>query len=135
MAGKWVFDSRFRLSRLQPDPARYHNLRQHFKGWEIETSNEAFNPQAATFLDFRTPQQGEMRFFYVLPFSERRALVEYVVNRAGACGEGHGRYRNPSGLSPQGEACPTKGRGGRISKPSWESEIIASWPRRAASIR
>jgi lycopene beta-cyclase len=32
-----------------------------------------------TFLDFRTPQKGETRFFYVLPFTERRALVEYTI--------------------------------------------------------
>jgi len=79
VAGRWVFDSRFRPSQLKPDPARYHSLRQHFKGWEIETQEEVFNPQAATFLDFRTPQKNEMRFFYVLPVSERRALVEYVL--------------------------------------------------------
>lgn len=77
--GKWIFDSRFRFSTFKPDPARTHSLRQHFIGWVIETPGKAFNPQAATFLDFRTPQKNEMRFFYVLPFSERQALVEYVL--------------------------------------------------------
>lgn len=77
--GRWVFDSRFRLSQLKPDLARYHYLQQHFKGWEIETPGKAFNPQAATILDFRTPQKDEVRFFYVLPFSEHHALVEYVL--------------------------------------------------------
>jgi lycopene beta-cyclase len=77
--GRWVFDSRFSVKAFKPDPARYHYLPQHFKGWEIETSNEAFDPEAATLLDFRTPQKNAMRFFYVLPFSERRALVEYVT--------------------------------------------------------
>jgi lycopene beta-cyclase len=51
----------------------------HFRGWEIETPQPRFDPRAATFLDFRTPQQGSMRFFYVLPFSEQRALVEYTL--------------------------------------------------------
>lgn len=78
-AGRWVFDSRFKLSEFAPDPARYHALQQHFTGWEIETEAAAFNPRTATFLDFRTPQQKEARFFYVLPFAERHALVEYVV--------------------------------------------------------
>lgn len=78
-AGRWAFDSRFRLSQIKPDPVRYHYLQQHFKGWEIETPAPVFSPRAATFMDFRTPQKGEMRFFYVLPFSERHALVEYVL--------------------------------------------------------
>jgi lycopene beta-cyclase len=83
--GSWVFDSRFRLSAFAPDPSRYHYIQQHFQGWEIETPGKAFNPQAATLLDFRTPQQNEIRFFYVLPFSERHALVEYVVHTAVSC--------------------------------------------------
>jgi lycopene beta-cyclase len=77
--GQWVFDSRFRLTHFAPDPARYHSLQQHFKGWEIETTGAAFDPQIPTLFDFRTPQKNEMRFFYVLPLSERRALVEYVL--------------------------------------------------------
>jgi lycopene beta-cyclase len=74
----WVFDSRFNPARFRPYPGRYHWLRQHFKGWLIETAGPAFDPTVATFLDFRTPQENEMRFFYLLPLSERRALVEYV---------------------------------------------------------
>jgi lycopene beta-cyclase len=77
--GRWVFDSRFSPAQLMPDPARYHYLGQHFQGWVIETPDSAFDPQIATFLDFRTPQKDEMRFFYVLPFSESQALVEYVL--------------------------------------------------------
>jgi len=66
--------------RLQASTsARYHDLLQHFIGWEISTPQPAFSPQAATFLDFRTPQGVAMRFFYVLPFMAHRALVEYVA--------------------------------------------------------
>ncbi len=77
--GGWVFDSRFGPSAWAAHPARYHDLQQHFTGWEITTPQPAFTPQAATFLDFRTPQAGAMRFFYVLPFTEHRAFVEYVA--------------------------------------------------------
>lgn len=77
-SGRWLFDSRFDSRAVHPDPARSHCLWQHFKGWEIETAQPAFNPDAATLLDFRTPQRQAMRFFYLLPFSRRRALVEYV---------------------------------------------------------
>jgi lycopene beta-cyclase len=76
VTGRWVFDSR---PRHAPFDERYHQLKLHFKGWEIETPRSAFDPTAATFLDFRTPQNNAMRFFYVLPFDERHALVEYTL--------------------------------------------------------
>jgi lycopene beta-cyclase len=78
-AGTWVFDSLFNWSTFKPDQANYHALKQQFKGWEIETIEQAFNPQVATFLDFRTSQEKGVHFFYVLPFSERYALVESVL--------------------------------------------------------
>ena len=64
-----------------PTPSsRYHALLQHFRGWVIETSAAAFDPQSATLMDFRTPQMpGETRFVYVLPLEARRALVEFTV--------------------------------------------------------
>jgi len=76
--GTWVFDSRFTLPQLYQNPLE-HQLKLHFKGWEIETSIPVFTPQTATFMDFRTPQQQDTRFFYVLPYSENRALVEYSL--------------------------------------------------------
>ena len=79
VTGTWVFDSLFRLSGFAPDPARCYALQQHFKGWEIETPDAVFDTRSARLFDFRTPQKGEMRFFYLLPISERRALVEYVL--------------------------------------------------------
>jgi lycopene beta-cyclase len=77
--GAWVFDSLFDWSAFQPDQARYHALKQQFKGWEIVTPERTFNPQVATFLDFRTSQEQGTHFFYVLPLSERHALVESVL--------------------------------------------------------
>lgn len=52
---------------------------QHFGGWTIETTEDAFDPAKATFMDFRIPQEGEARFFYVLPTSKRKALVELAI--------------------------------------------------------
>ena len=78
VTGQWVFDSTCPSDEARPDK-HYHHLKLHFKGWEIETDQPAFDPSAATFLDFRTPQNGATRFFYVLPFDEQHALVEYTV--------------------------------------------------------
>ncbi len=76
---RYVFDSTFKPSDFQPDPARYHNLKQHFLGWEIETLAPLFDPALMTLFDFTTPQKGSMRFMYILPFTPQRALVEYTL--------------------------------------------------------
>jgi len=60
-------------------PANHHYLRQHFKGWVIETPRPFFKPDEATLMDFRVSQQHGTTFVYVLPVSETRALVEYTL--------------------------------------------------------
>jgi hypothetical protein len=52
-----------RLADFHPEPRRYHYLEMRFRGWEIATPDSCFDPQTLTFLDFRTPQEGRMRFF------------------------------------------------------------------------
>jgi len=76
---RYAFDSTFKPSDYFRGPRGYHYLKQHFKGWEIETPTDSFDPRTVTMFDFRTPQKGAMRFFYILPFSPRRALVEYTI--------------------------------------------------------
>lgn len=77
--GAWVFNSI--PPRLSDDNADgvYHRLLQHFAGWVVIAPQPAFDPAAATLMDFRIAQHGECRFCYVLPFDERRALVEFTV--------------------------------------------------------
>lgn len=75
----WIFDSRYRPADYQPLTRHHRYLSQHFLGWEIETELPVFDPTVPTLFDFRTPQLGDMRFFYVLPYSERRGLVEYTI--------------------------------------------------------
>ncbi len=60
-------------------------LLQHFKGWLIETSTPAFDPDAMTFMDYRLEQHNDTRFVYVLPFSTTRALVEFTVFSPALC--------------------------------------------------
>lgn len=83
-SGKWAFDSRPKPAGLALDPSRYHYLQLAFRGWEVatcgsKTSQPVFDPQVATLMDFRTAQHGDVRFFYVLPDSTQRALVEYTL--------------------------------------------------------
>jgi len=56
-----------------------HPLRQHFGGWEVRTERPLFDPECVTLMDFDAPQHNGTAFFYVLPTSARRALVEYTM--------------------------------------------------------
>jgi lycopene beta-cyclase len=74
---QYAFDSR--PPAIEPQPSTHRYLLQHFVGWEVETTRDAFDPQVMEFMDFRGAQHHEARFIYVLPFSPRRALVEYTL--------------------------------------------------------
>jgi lycopene beta-cyclase len=56
-----------------------NSLLQHFKGIEIETKKDAFNPEEATFMDFSISQEIGTSFMYVLPTAKNIALVEYTL--------------------------------------------------------
>jgi lycopene beta-cyclase len=77
--GDYLFDSVIHPGDFHPDPRRYHNLKQHFLGWEIETEKACFDPHTPILFDFRTPQNGAMRFMYILPFGPNQAMVEYTL--------------------------------------------------------
>lgn len=78
-SAQWIFTSIINPNKIVIKPERYHYLKQHFLGWEIQTKKPVFDPEAITLFDFRTPQNGAMRFMYVLPFSSQHALVEYTL--------------------------------------------------------
>lgn len=75
----YVFDSLFLPRDFVVDERKYHFLKQHFLGWEIRAPRPVFAEDTATLFDFRTPQMGEMRFVYVLPFAPDRGLVEFTL--------------------------------------------------------
>ena len=52
------------------------NLWQHFYGIEIETNEEFFNDRTLDLMDFDCDQRNNVHFFYVLPFSKNRAMIE-----------------------------------------------------------
>ena len=75
MRAGWALDSRPR----QPVRAGRTNWLQHFRGWWLGADRPAFDPDRAVLMDFRTPQPARgVSFGYVLPVSDRFALVEYT---------------------------------------------------------
>ena len=51
-------------------------LWQHFQGIEIETTKNIFDEEIINLMDFNCDQRNDVHFFYTLPFSKNKALVE-----------------------------------------------------------
>ena len=73
---RWCIDS---TTRPAINKSAVNYLDQHFRGWFIESEEPVFRPDEAVMMDFRTPQEGEFRFLYVLPTSPTEALVEVAI--------------------------------------------------------
>ncbi len=54
-------------------------LSQRFLGWEVEADRPVFDPGTATLMDLRPTDGDGVCFWYVLPFSPTRALVEHTT--------------------------------------------------------
>tara|TARA_B100000029_G_C17564666_1_gene954638 strand:- start:1463 stop:2254 length:792 start_codon:yes stop_codon:yes gene_type:complete len=65
-----IFDSRPNKIKTNEN-----KLYQHFMGFEVLFEKKIFNDNEVTLMDFQT-FSNEINFFYILPFSTRRALVE-----------------------------------------------------------
>lgn len=77
-----VYEAQYVFNSIIANPQQFKtkgSLLQHFKGWMIETEDDRFKPDVATFMDFRLRPPTENTFVYVLPITERKALVEYTV--------------------------------------------------------
>jgi len=88
-SGTWLFNSMHKRSDFHIQPDCHHCLNLHFLGWEIETKEPFFDPNTPTFMDFRTPQGNETRFFYILPYSRHHALIEYTLFTRNRYQKGH----------------------------------------------
>ncbi|NND07404.1 MAG: hypothetical protein HKN87_13585 [Saprospiraceae bacterium] len=51
---------------------------EHFLGWEVELADSCFDSSAFIMMDYRLRYQDSTSFTYVLPFSDRHALIEYT---------------------------------------------------------
>ena len=54
----------------------YLNLWQHFCGVEIELKNNFFDEEIFNLMDFDCEQRENVHFFYTLPYSKNKALIE-----------------------------------------------------------
>ena len=52
------------------------NLWQHFHGIEIEIDKDFFKDNIVDLMDFDCDQRNNVHFFYVLPFSKKKAMIE-----------------------------------------------------------
>jgi len=65
-----IFNS---VNESPPDKSK---LWQHFQGIEIETKKNIFDEEIFNLMDFNCDQKDAVHFFYTLPFSKNKALVE-----------------------------------------------------------
>lgn len=70
------FDSR--INEAYKTSEKSTVIYQHFKGLVIETEKAIFDPEVFTMMDYRIGYQNKACFTYVLPFSEKKALVEFT---------------------------------------------------------
>ena len=68
--GSFIFDS------LLNNNLNSGLMYQHFYGCEIESEEDIFEEETVQLMDFNCEQINGMHFFYILPFSKRKALVE-----------------------------------------------------------
>lgn len=74
--GKYVFNS---TPIFNPKINKQNSLLQHFNGWVIETKKKSFDSKIGRLMDFNITQEDGATFMYVLPISDKEALVEYTL--------------------------------------------------------
>lgn len=74
-SGEAITVNRIFSSALHPSG----NLLQSFVGVEVLSEESRFSPESVQLMDFSVPQEGEVRFVYLLPFSDKHALIEYTA--------------------------------------------------------
>ena len=66
----------FVFNSITPNQVNDFGLWQHFKGIEIETPKNIFDDEIFNLMDFDCDQRNNVHFFYTLPFTKNKALVE-----------------------------------------------------------
>lgn len=74
----YIFQSCLTPPEIEHDTP-YYPLIQHFLGWEVETSDNVFDPSTVTLMDFDPNFSGGIAFIYILPQSPQKAMLEYTI--------------------------------------------------------
>ena len=64
--------------KLRQEDKKYHYLKQHFLGWEIFSEQANFDSESVHLMDFDHSGAANS-FFYILPFSSQKALIEFTL--------------------------------------------------------
>lgn len=73
------FDSRLAENWSTKESQKHTTLWQHFKGWIIDCEADVFDSEIFTMMDFRLRHQDTTSFIYILPLSNKKALVEFTL--------------------------------------------------------
>tara|TARA_B100000780_G_scaffold130130_1_gene91219 strand:- start:2183 stop:3253 length:1071 start_codon:yes stop_codon:yes gene_type:complete len=66
----------FIFNSVPPPNLSKSKLWQHFQGVEIETDKDIFDDEIINLMDFNCEQKNAVHFFYTLPLTKNKALVE-----------------------------------------------------------
>ena len=66
----------FIFNSVQEQTMDKSKLWQHFQGVEIEVERDIFDDEIINLMDFNCDQKDNVHFFYTLPFTKNKALVE-----------------------------------------------------------
>ena len=69
-------DNSFIFNSVPSFKINKNNIWQHFHGIEIETQDSFFDDTIINLMDFDCDQRNNVHFFYTLPFSDNKALIE-----------------------------------------------------------
>ncbi|MDN3204609.1 lycopene cyclase family protein [Algoriphagus sediminis] len=73
-SSKYVFDSRLSEKNNQNS----NSLKQVFAGWRVEFDSPVFDPTTFSLMEVDDSSSKDFSFFYVLPHSDRSALIEFT---------------------------------------------------------
>ncbi|MDC0418310.1 lycopene cyclase family protein [Pelagibacteraceae bacterium] len=66
----------FIFNSVPPSNLNKSRLWQHFQGIEVETEKDIFDDKIINLMDFNCEQKNNVHFFYTLPFTKNKALIE-----------------------------------------------------------
>ena len=72
-----VFDSRI-PETYDMESKNFINIKQHFKGWLIQTADHQFDIDSFVMMDYSVKAEQKTGFTYVLPIAPDTAMIEYT---------------------------------------------------------